>query len=162
MSKEFFDDYDASDDGNSWLDEWEAEHRLSPQDAHKMLRTRFAERLDEWRQNHPGENSWVIPFYYTHEDDEDSFNFKGALWIPPEHIQNVINRVGSYIHMSAMFEMESELFGTGIRTNHQRPSLMNLEGEDPFVYVDPQFVMVLRMQDMIERDFGVTIRSSIF
>lgn len=162
MSKEFFDDnFESSDADNSWLDEWNAEQKLNPVDAHEMLRRSFAERLAEWRQNHPGESSWVIAFYYNHEDNEDVFDTKGALWIPPEHIQNIINRVGAYIHMSAMLEMESELFGTGIQTNHQPPTIMNLDTDVPCVYVNPQFSMVLRHSEQIERDFGVVINSNI-
>jgi hypothetical protein len=159
MSKESFgDNHSIPSDGEEWLDEWEAEQKLAPQEAREMLRANFVERLEARRQNHPDEDSWIIPFDYDLGDGDD-IDLVGGLWIPPDHIQDVINRVGTYIHMSAVFAMESDLYELGIKAS---PSLcnskMDLSGEVPVVYVPSYMTMFSRLREQVEQDFGVVIK----
>ncbi len=146
-----------------WLDEWEQEQKLSPEDAHVMLTRTFAERLDAWRRTHPDEDSWIIPFHYEHEDlkDAERLQVKGGLWIPPEEIQGVINRFGSYIHMSAVIDMESALYGTGIDVAPlSQCSRLDLSGEVPVAFVPSYHTVSSVLREQVQHDFGVIIRSS--
>ncbi len=144
--------------GMEWLDEWLDEQRLTPEAAHEMLRTTFGERLAEWRKAHPTENSWVIPFHYKHED-APSLDPLGALWIPSDGIQMVINSTGSIIHASATFEMEQELFPTGIgNASIFLPYPMDLTGNVPVASVNRYSLVASRLKEQVEKDFGVTVQ----
>jgi hypothetical protein len=148
---------DATDD-NAWLDKWAAEHKLTPTDAHEMLKTEFRARIDAWRQEHPGQHSWVIPFHYTHEG-ADSLARTGALWVPSEGVQSVIDSVGHYIHASAVWEMEQDLFGTGIDVAPlSRPNRLNLQGTVPEMKINRDLLVGSILREQVEKDFNVIIK----
>lgn len=144
----------------SWLDEWADERKLTPRDAHNMLRTKFSERLAIWREAHPTKDSWVIPFYYTHEE-ADSLDPTGALWIPSDDIQNVIDRVGRYIHASAVWEMEQELFATGIVVGSvSGPNWLDLQDIVPTVKISRDLLVGSLLREQVEKDFSVIIKQA--
>lgn len=144
--------------GSEWLDEWKAEQKLTPESAHEMLRAEFGERLANWRTAHPTDNSWVIPFHYTHED-ADNLKPIGGLWIPSDGIQEVINNTDAYIHASATMGMECDLFGTGIDVaSLSRPSRLDLQSDVPKINTDRYSLVGSMLREQVEKDFNVIIR----
>lgn len=142
---------------DDWLQEWLDEQKLTPVAAHELLRSTFTERLVAWREAHPGEDSWVIPFHYTHEDG-DFMRPMGALWVPSDGVQEVVNRAGAYIHMSAVMDMESHFQGTGMDiAPFSQPSRMDLQGETPVVPIMRDMLLASMLREQVERDFAVRI-----
>jgi hypothetical protein len=128
-------------------------------EPHQALVTSFTERLKARRENHPDERSWVIPFHYDLTDpiDPDEFEIKGALWIPPDHVQTVTNML-TYYHLSAAMAMESDMLQLGIDASSKRcNSEIDLAGEMPIVSIPKYMTMIAMFRLQIEQDFGVEI-----
>lgn len=142
-----------------WLDEWAREQRLGVEETQTWLRDTFRRRYEQYTQEHPGRQPWVVPFYYQHVDSVDEELFVGAVWLPDNDTQALVDDVGVLIHHALVMDMEDSVKPVGARLSSLfLSSRLRLVGDTLTVYTGYDYVFTQpEVQEQVLRDFGVQI-----